>query len=322
LGKLNIKKESMSSLLLDSLILLFLFVILGYFADVVVYKIKFIAKALGLRLFVLGIILGIVTTLPELSVGVNATINEVASLSAGNLLGGILVILGFILGLSLWLNRRLSSIEIVKTLVPAGAVMFLPLLLGIDGSYGTIDGLLMILAYTGLLLYLYKVNRPADEAVRLTIHKREIFKSIFIALLGTAVVLVAANWIVDISVRLLTATGLSQMMIGLLVFAIGTNLPEITVVLVSWRRKTSELSLSHLVSSAFTNVLVLGILATLGTISFRVDATYYFLMLFLSLMIILFMIFSYTDKKLTKQEGIILFLVYAMFVFSNILLTL
>lgn len=308
------------SIIVDFLILLFLFIILGYFADIVVEKIKFLSKTLGLRMFVLGIILGIVTTLPELAVGINASINDVASLSVGNLLGGIMVILGLVLGLSLWLNRRLSSRAVLKTLVPTGALMFFPLLLGLDGSYGLIDGLSLIGAYVMLLFYLYKMNRPSSESSRITIHRREILKAMLMTLFGIVIVLLASDWIIDLSVSLLDKTGINQLLVGSLIFAIGTNLPEITVVLVAWRKKSTELSLSHLVSSAFTNVLVLGILASLSDIVFTLDISYYFLMIFLSLMIILFMIFSYTDKKLTKQEGVVLFLVYAMFVFSNILM--
>ena len=54
-------------------------------------NIKYIASALHIKLFAFGIVLGLITTLPELSVGINATIDGVAALSVGNLLSGLSV---------------------------------------------------------------------------------------------------------------------------------------------------------------------------------------------------------------------------------------
>lgn len=75
------------SLILNIVILLVLFAALGLAADLAVKNIRSIALTLRLKLFSLGIILGIMTTLPELSVGINATIEDAAGLSVGNLMG-------------------------------------------------------------------------------------------------------------------------------------------------------------------------------------------------------------------------------------------
>lgn len=91
------------------LFLLLLFIILGIAADVVVRNIKYIATVLKVRLFAFGIVLGLATSLPELSVGINAMMNEASSLSVGNLLGGIIVIFGLILGTSLIFNRSVET---------------------------------------------------------------------------------------------------------------------------------------------------------------------------------------------------------------------
>lgn len=68
-----------------------MFVVLGGSAGLVVRNIKYIASALHIKLFAFGIVLGLITTLPELSVGINATIDGVAALSVGNLLSGLSV---------------------------------------------------------------------------------------------------------------------------------------------------------------------------------------------------------------------------------------
>lgn len=104
---------------------------------------------------------------------------------------------------------------------------------------------------------------------------------------------------------------------GLLVFSIGTNLPEISIALTSWRKKTSELSLSHLLSSAFTNVLVLGILSFMQPIVFEVNATYWIMSIFLAVTLILFTYFYHSDRDMDRVEGAVLIGVYGLFLVVN-----
>ncbi len=113
---------------------------------------------------------------------------------------------------------------------------------------------------------------------------------------------------------------ISKLFVGLVIFSIGTNLPEISIALASWRKKSSELSLSHLVSSSFTNVLLLGLLASFNTINFQVNISYWLVAIFMFLLLILFSIFYYTGKKLSRNEGFILVFIYLLFLVSSIVL--
>ena len=92
------------------------------------------------------------------------------------------------------------------------------------------------------------------------------------------------------------------------------------ITVTAWRHKTSELSLSYLTSSAFTNILVLGLLAILSPITFTIGPVYYALAFFVTLIIILFIIFSHTKKSLSRLEGMILLMVYILFVAFNLFL--
>ncbi|MDD5290917.1 MAG: hypothetical protein PHZ04_02255 [Patescibacteria group bacterium] len=305
------------SILIDSLLLLFLFGVLGAAADFAVRNIKYIASVLKIRLFAFGILLGLVTTLPELSVGINATANGVASLSVGNLLGGIIVIFGLILGASLLLNRQIVTDGKLKVLIPEVAVMFSPILFGLDGSYGLLDGLAMAGLYLGLIFYLYRTNHSFGASHLEMIDKNKITRAVLVSIAGIIFILLASHWIVKITLDLLNYINVSKLVIGVLIFSIGTNLPEITITIMSWRKKTSELSLSHLLSSAFTNVLILGILASIRPITFVIGPAYWALVIFMGLILILFLFFYYSHKKMDRREGLILLSVYILFLIVN-----
>ena len=304
----------------DSLLLILLFAILGFTADLVVRNIKYIAIALRIKLFTLGILLGIITTFPELSVGINTTVEKVASLSVGNIIGGIIVIFGLIIGVSLIFGSRVDTRGNLKSLIPAAIVILSPLFLGLDGKYLLWDGLVMVLLYVCLLLYLYRVNHSFEAPQSITLQKKKVTKAIFLLIIGIVVIMLSSHFIVEITVDLLENINIGKLFIGVIVFSIGTNLPEITVTITSWRRRASELSLSYLISSAFTNILVLGILSVIQPITFTLGPTFYSLAFFLVLILAIFIYFSYSGKNLSRKEGFVLLAAYALFLAVNIFL--
>ena len=305
------------SIFFSSLLLFFLFAVLGVSANFVVKNIKYIASILKIKLFAFGILLGLITTLPELFVGLNAMINEAPALSAGNLLSGIIVTLGLILGVSLLFNRQISTDGRWSVLIPEVAVIFSLILFGLDGNYGLWDGLVMIGLYLSLIFYLYRVNHSFGLSHPDVINKNKVARAILFSITGIVFVLLASHWIVKITLDLLSHFEISEFAIGALIFAVGTNLPEITIAITSWRKKASQLSLSHLLSSSFTNVLVLGILAVIHPITFSVDSTFWTLAIFFSITMFLFLIFYHSGRKMDRREGLVLISFYVLFLIIN-----
>ncbi len=305
-------------IILNFLILVVLFVALGLSADLAVKNIRYIASSLKMKLFALGIILGIATTMPELSIGISSSLRGMGGLAVGNILGGIAVIIGLILSVNLILHKNIGTEESWSATIPALIVISSPFLLGFDAKFSLIDGLIMVALYLGLVFYLYKMGQKEKGEGLALIDKKKIAKSILLALVGIVLVIIASNLAIETATLILEKFGISRLMMGILVFSIGTNLPEITIALSSYRRKASELSLSYLLSSAFTNILVMGILAILKPISFKMDTAYLILAASVSLIMILFVIFSYTKKSLSRLEGFILLLIYFIFFASNI----
>lgn len=308
------------NILLNSIYLIVLFLILGFAADIAVKNIKYLAVSLKMKVFVLGAILGITTTLPELSVGINASIKGISEVSVGNILGGITVLIGLILGVSLILHKNISTEKNLKTLIPASFVILLPFLLGSDGNFNFYDGVIMILAYIALLAFLYKDEKKGNIITEkiAVLEKKKIIKAIFYSLVGVVLVLISSTIIINISSTLLEKTGLNDLVMGIIVFSIGTNLPEIMIALTSYKRKAAELSVGFLISSAFTNIFTLGVLSVFKPIFFELNLAYYLLVFFLTLIMILLIIFSHTDKKLSRKEGYLLLLAYLVFLAANI----
>ncbi len=298
--------------------LLILFYFLGKAADLIVLNIKSIGERLGIRIFFLGLILGFLTTLPELTIGINASTNGLPEIYLGNLLGGIIVIFGLILGLSLILNRKIKTDGKISSFLPILIFIALPFFLGLDNSLSSTDGLFILFGYILLIIRFYFQNKNSEKADKIIISKKEFSKKLGITLIGLILLLVIANLIIRLSLILFVNLNVPIFVVSVLFFAIGTNLPEIIVTIEAWRKNVRELSMSNLIGSAITNPLIIGIFSAINPLYFKPDYSYYHLMALTMFLLAVLLWFYESGKKLTRKEGVILILIYLVFLVGQI----
>lgn len=299
------------------LAIILLFYILGYAADIVVVKIKEIAEKFNISILSLGMVLGILTTIPEFFIGINAIASNLPEIYFGNLMGGVIVIFCLVLGFSIILNRKIITDGKYSSIIPVSIYLFLPILLGLKGYLDEKDGIFLVLIY---LYFLYK-NR-GDKKIINKEENRSIAKlggNFSWIIGGTAIIILTSDGIIRLSSTILSEYNISPFITGLLLFSIGTNLPEIVVTFKSWAKNASEVSLSHLTGSALANIFILGVFNTIKPINITVDQSYKFFLI--SLLVILFFIIKYykSGKAFTKNEGINLLLLYLLFVIGQII---
>jgi cation:H+ antiporter len=300
--------------------LLVAFLLLGKAADMVVVHIRHIGERLGIGTVMLGLMLGLFTSLPEFALGVNAVVNDAHGLSFGNLVGGMAVLLGLVLGVSAMLNRRMNT-KTQKGHAPfLLAYLFLPLLLGLDGQLGIVDAVILLLVYPLLAYALYIGHRRA-AGIQISFQPHRFAGTDFLLVLtGTIFILLLSNGIVRITLELLSVFNAPEFLAGFLVFAIGTNLPEISVAVRSWKRHVSELSLSHLFGSAMVNPLLLGGFALIDPIRLNVGVPYITLAVLMGLLFIAVLAFCRSKDTLTRKEGALLVAGYVVVALSQALL--
>src|SRR3989344_2301371 len=256
--------------------LLAFFYLLGKAADLVIYNIRIVGEKLGIKIFFLGILLGFFTSLPEFAVEINATINNISAVSVGNLLGGIVVLFSFILGLSVVLNRNIITNE--KKLISLLLVFIyflLPLFLGFNRYLSSVDGVILISLYLILIYYLYwQQKKDRKSTSNLIIHKDKITRSILLVILGLVLVVVISNIVIRFTSVLLTQWAIPPFLVGLILFSLGTNLPEIMVTVRSWRRNIKDLSLSNLIGSGMANIFILGFLSLIKPITIKAATSF------------------------------------------------
>jgi cation:H+ antiporter len=301
------------------LALLVCFAVLGKAADLLVFHIRRIGERLGVGVFFLGLLLGLFTSFPELALGINAYANNAPALSMGNLLGGIPVLLGLILGTSAVLNRRIKTDDVRGGFAFMLLYLALPVVLGFDGRIGIIDGVVLVLFYFLLVYALYARHRMDHGTFVRFIPRQLVLKDLFLTVAGIVVVLLTSNLIVRLTLQLLTYVHAPEFLVGLLVFALGTNLPEIIVAFRSWRQGAGDLSLNHLLGSAIVNGLLIGMFSFIRPTDVFVGFEYIALAVMFVILLGSAYAFVRSDRMLTRREGVMLVAVYAAFVASQTL---
>ncbi|MEK7619410.1 MAG: hypothetical protein AAB416_04240, partial [Patescibacteria group bacterium] len=168
--------------------------------------------------------------------------------------------------------------------------------------------------------YLYSTHQAGRErkARPTTMSQKEFLFELFVMGLGMVSLLLLSNLIVQISEILLVHFNISGFFAGLVVFAIGTNLPEITVMLRSWKRNMKELSMSHLMGSVIVDPLLIGIFGFISPFVVARSLGFVHLMLFALLLLVSFYLFYRSGKRFSRTEGFLLVTIYLLFLIGEV----
>lgn len=292
------------------IILIALFALISAAADLVIKNIRVIAEKTGIRLMYLGLILGIGTSLPELTIGLTAHMQGIGELAHGNLIGGMIVLLGLVMGIALILNRLLPTEGKLGPILPALGLLLLPVALGFDGGIGMIDGVVMVLAYLAAFLHLFHSKEP-HRKIQITFTREKAFvRETLAVLFGLVCILIASRLAIDLTQTWMTGINIPVFAVGLMIYSLGTNLPELILAIRSFQRGAGELSWSGILGSAMVNPLILGVLAILRPLPVRVTPEYLVISAGLLILVTALGGMYRSDRAFTRKEGIILVLLF------------
>jgi cation:H+ antiporter len=211
------------------------------------------------------------TSAPELAVSLQASLDGQADIALGNVVGSNIANVLLILGISALIVPLVVSEQLVRLDVPLMiAASLLLLLFALDGSIGRWDGALFfggIVAYTGFLVRQSRretaaISAAAEAAPDAGTGQVGWLANTLLILAGLALLVLGSRWLVNGAVQVATLLGVSQLVIGLTVVAVGTSLPEIATSVLASLRGERDIAVGNVVGSNLFNILsVLGISA-------------------------------------------------------------
>jgi len=248
-------------------------------ADVLVRGASQLARAAGLTPLVVGLtVVAFGTSAPELAVALRSAFTGQNDLAVGNIVGSNIFNILFVLGLSSLVLPMVVSRQLVVRDVPVMvAVSFLAWGLALDGAIDHLDGAVLLAIGIGYILWLIRVgsknhedrDRPKRSSGRMTATNAAL--NLALAAAGAIMLVLGADWLVDSVSVFATRLGVSQLVIGLTVVAVGTSLPEAATSLVAVLRNERDIAVGNAVGSNIFNLV--WVLGAAGLLSGQVEVS-------------------------------------------------
>lgn len=306
--------------------------LLVWSADKLVYGSAAVAKNMGISPLVIGMtILAMGSSAPEMMVSATAALEGKTDTAIGNVLGSNIANIALILGITAMIKplsisstilRRELPLMIIVTLV-AGALMW-------DDYLGFTEGLVLIALFAAFILGMLKIsqNEKGAKDILLEQQESEIPEgvdnkiAIFWVVVGLILLPIAADLLVDNAVIIAKYFGMSDLVIGLTIIAIGTSLPELAASLAGVLKGEDDMAVGNIIGSNIFNILaVMGIPALINPsiLSEYAMNRDFWVMLGVSLLLVVMALGK--SRRINRTEGGILllcFLAYQGYLFYNI----
>lgn len=228
-----------------------------------------VAQFFGMSTFLIGmIIVGFGTSAPEMVVSVLSAMNNSPQLALGNAYGSNIANIALILGTTALIAPVVVKKQAMVRDIPIlMAMTALTVVLLMDGNVSFVDGVVLLLAFVAvttfnILAELHekrkrKKAKLADNAdENLPVEKVSIVKSFAWLLVGLVLLIVSSRMLVWGAVYTAQALGVSDLLIGLTIVAIGTSLPELASSIAAARRGENDLAVGNVIGSNIFNTLV------------------------------------------------------------------
>jgi len=301
------------------------FILLVWGADRFVLGAAATARNLGVAPVLIGLtIVGFSTSAPEILVSVMSSLQGTPGLAIGNAIGSNIANIALVLGATAAVMPIDLRSETLRREMPALlAITLLSVMLFLDAYLSRVDGFVLL---AGLVLLMYWITKlgfrsTATDPIQAE-YEAEIPSGVSMPMavgwlaLGLVVLLLGANLLVWGAESIARVLGVSDLIIGLTIVAVGTSLPELAVSLASALKGEYGLAIGNIVGSNIFNLLaVIGVAATIAPAGLPPTVLSLHIFVMVAFTLVLFaMTYDYDGKSdLSRPEGVALFAAYVTY---------
>jgi len=301
------------------------FILLVGGAEFLVRGASKLALAVGISPLVVGLtVVAYGTSAPELAVTLDATFSGKAALALGNVIGSNISNILLVLGLAAAVSTLVVNTQLIRLDVPLMiGLSVLVFVMGFDGRITRVDGIILVLGAISYTVYVISKSRRETKAVQAQLSETvdededipkgpvQIAVQLGFIAFGLLLLIMGADWLINGAVIVAKLLGVSQLVIGLTVVAVGTSLPEIATSIVASIRNQRDIAVGNAIGSNIFNImLVLGVTSAVAPNGVPVPQTALTvdIPIMIAVAIATLPIF-FTDFRIDRWEGI-LFLGY------------
>lgn len=308
------------------------FLLLMWSADRFVLGSAATARNLGVAPIIIGMtIMGFGTSAPEILVAGIAAWNNNTGLAIGNAIGSNIANIALVLGVaSLVAPMCIDSNTLRREFPILLFVMLLALALMIDGELSRLDGIILISTFTAVIIWMIRLGlqtRSKTDALQTEFTDEiptglSMKAAILWIIIGLVVLVLSSHLLVWGAIGIAKSFGVSDLVIGLTIVAIGTSLPELAASVMGALKGEHEMALGNIIGSNIFNTLaVLGLTGVIRPSQFMPEVLQRDFPVMIGLTIALFFMaygFRGGPGRINRIEGGILacsFSGYMLFIF-------
>jgi len=299
--------------------------LLTWGADRFVHGAASAARNLGIAPVLIGLtIVAFATSAPEILVSIVASSQHQPGLAVGNAIGSNIVNIGLVLGLTALIRPiKIESATLRREMPALLAVTLLTVSLFLDSFLSRIDGIVMLTGLAIVMLWLVRLGlrSAANDPIKMD-YEAEIPSDVRMPvavtwlIIGLGALLIGAELLVNGAVGIARLLDVSDVVIGIIVVAFGTSLPELAVSLASALKGEYGLAIGNIVGSNIFNLLaVIGIAATIAPSPLPPSVLSLHIFVMVAFTLVLFaMTYDYDGgSELSRLEGLALLIAYVVY---------
>ncbi len=316
-------------------------------ADLLVRGAATLAVVVGISPLVVGLtVVAFGTSAPEFAVSFEAAYRDQASICVGNVVGSNIFNILFILGAAALVTPLVVAKQILKIDLPLViALSFVAWWMALDGRYGFVDGLILV---AGLAIYtigqvvVSKRSQAQTDAGPIAVSSEErsnlpleaaavasggiseastpsfyrmLFWNIGLMIVGLAMLVLGARWLVDAAVTFARYLQVDELIIGLTIVSIGTSLPEVVTSIIAGMKGERDIAVGNVIGSNLFNLMgVLGVASLVAGSGLEVtdDSLRFDLPVMIGVAALAFPLMA-SGKLITRVEGLVLLFYYVAY---------
>ncbi|OOF01461.1 calcium/sodium antiporter [Salinivibrio sp. MA351] len=295
-------------------------IVLVWSADRLVFGAAAIAKNYGVSPLIIGMtILAMGSSAPEMMVSANAALADKTDTAVGNVLGSNIANIALILGFTALIKPLSIGSTIIRRELPlmlgvtvlAGALLW-------NNHLGFFEGVGLITLFVIFILMMIKIGKDSGDSDPILADQQSDIpkdvsnlKAAIWIIIGLPLLLLSSDQVVDSAVTIAQYFGMSDLVIGLTIIAIGTSLPELAASIAGVMKGEDDLAVGNIIGSNVFNILAVmaipGLLNPSAISEYAMSRDYY-IMLVLSIMLLVFALGK--SRSINRIEGAIFLLCY------------
>lgn len=305
----------------------FLLLILGMVllikgADFFVEGSSNVAKYFKIPSLIIGLTLvSIGTSLPETSVSVSSALQGKSDLSFGNVIGSNIFNVLVVIGCCSLIKPMVVSKGIIKFDIPiyVGIIALLAIFAFAITPFEIVwyEALILFLIFLGYMVFVvFRAKKnpevEAETTEEETKKKKPMWLNIIFIIGGLAAIIVGGELVVKNASDIALYFGMSELLVGLTIVAVGTSLPELVTSMVATKKGEVDIAVGNAIGSCLFNIiLILGLSGMINNITLQPSS--YIDLIIMSVSVILIFLFSFKKLKVNRIQGLILVLTYVLY---------